>query len=74
MAYTRTNYWWVDSKGKSHFLPEMETGHIQNCIIILEDRIQRARKLRIGEFRVGHRLATSWVEIFREELRHRGII
>lgn len=64
---------WKANDGKSYHLYQMDTGHIQNCIIKLTEKIEACRRLYIGEFTYNGYLGTAWVSAFRTELIKRGI-
>lgn len=65
---------WKSNNGKNYKIPEMDTGHIQNCIIKLIEKIEACDKLELGEFQYLGRTGYSWIWHFKNELEHRGVI
>lgn len=65
---------WHSNNGKVYEIHEMDTGHIQNCIIKIDEKIQKCRSLGLGEFTYLGYKGYSWIWHFKDELRKRGVM
>lgn len=65
---------WTDAHGRQHILSNMQTGHIQNCIIRISETISKCAQMNLGEFYLNGRNGSDWIAIFRNELKYRGVI
>lgn len=65
---------WKSNNGKNYQVWEMDTGHIQNCIIKITKLIAECNYYKLGVFQIhGHR-GWDWIQSFKKELQLRGIM
>lgn len=64
---------WLSNNGKEYELKDMDTGHIQNCVIKLDEKIQACHRLKLGGFRYRGIWGTTWIDMFKQELIRRGV-
>jgi hypothetical protein len=63
---------WKAANGRELLVKEMTTDHIQNTVIMLDERVKKCKALKLGEFSMNDMKATEWIEIFRDELAYRA--
>jgi hypothetical protein len=65
---------WTRNTGERLTVSQMTTGHIQNCIILLTDKVVKCQMYGLGSFFYNGRLGTEWIAIFKAELKRTGVI
>lgn len=65
---------WLSNNGKEYEIKDMDTGHIQNCIIKITEKIEQCHKLNIGTFQYLGTSGYTWLYYFKDELKRRGVI
>lgn len=73
-CWIRANLVWLDANNVGHVICEMDTGHIQNCIIVLTEKARKCSELGIGVFFRNGYTSEEWIQLFRNELDYRGVI
>jgi hypothetical protein len=61
---------WTDSRGRSHFVDEMDAQYIRNCIVKLHADCLN-KDVTLEEHYHNSRTARWWVDLFRDELAFR---
>lgn len=64
-----SNLYWFTKK-----VSDMSTDHIQNAIIYLGKKIENAEKYGVGKMYIDEISYSEWVDIFKIELKKRGVI
>ena len=65
---------WFSNNGKEYDIRDMDTGHIQNCIIKINEKIEACQQLNIGTFVYHGMYGYTWIYHFKQELIRRGVI
>jgi hypothetical protein len=66
---------WTGYDGKPTRVSEMDTGRIQNIVIMLLDKMNKCVEYGVGKTLFYNGVpAENWISVFKSELHYRGVI